>query len=136
VFPSSELDLPLVTADAAATRLASPQLERELATIGTPAIVERVRAALAAGAISSVEVARTLRVSPRTLKRRLADHGTTFTALRDEHRRQRALLLLADRDLTLTDVASRLGYTELPNFTRAFRRWTGTTPTAHRDGLK
>ena len=136
VFPSAELDLPLVTADAAATRLASTQLERELAAAAAPAIVERVRAALAAGATSSIEVARSLRVSPRTLKRRLADHATTFTALRDEHRLQRALLLLADRDLPLTDVASRLGYTELPNFTRAFRRWTGTTPTAHRDGLK
>ena len=136
VFPSTELELPLVTADAAATRLAATQLERELAALAAPAIVERVRAALHSGDASLPAVARRLRLSPRTLKRRLADHGTTFTTLRDDHRCQRALLLLAQRDLSLTDIAARLGYTELPNFTRAFRRWTGTTPTTHRDGLK
>jgi AraC-like DNA-binding protein len=66
------------------------------------------------------------------LKRKLAALGTSYSAILDETRRQRALLLLEDRGLPLAEIAGRLGYTELPNFTRAFRKWTGTTPAAYR----
>jgi AraC-like DNA-binding protein len=134
VFPSRELDLALTTADAAAKRLASEQLERELAALSEGALVTEIRAQLAreGGPPTIEEVARALRVSPRTLKRRLAELGTTFSELRDDQRRQRALLLLDNRALSISDVATRLGYTELPNFTRAFRKWTGMTPAAYR----
>jgi AraC-like DNA-binding protein len=132
VFPASELDLPLVTADAAAKRLASQQLERELASQQEAALIARVRTALRDQSPTIVELARALKMSPRTLKRRLAEHGTTFSELRDDHRRQRALLLLDDRSLSISEVAARLGYTELPNFTRAFKKWTGATPAAYR----
>lgn len=133
VFPSRELDLPLVTADAAAKKLAADQLERELAQL-SDGLVGKIRAHLAGrdAPPTIVELARSLKLSPRTLKRRLADHGTTYTALRDAQRRQRALLLLDDRSLSISEVALRLGYTELPNFTRAFRKWTGMTPAAYR----
>jgi AraC-like DNA-binding protein len=134
VFPSKELALPLVTADAAAMRLAAEQLERELAAVAEGALVGEVRLQLAreSGPPTIVEVARALRLSPRTLKRRLAELGTTYSELRDDQRRQRALLLLDNRSLSISDVAARLGYTELPNFTRAFRKWTGMTPAAYR----
>jgi AraC-like DNA-binding protein len=134
VFPARELDIALTTADAAAKRLASVQLERELAALTEGALVTEIRAQLAreGGPPTIEEVARALRVSPRTLKRRLAELGTTFSELRDDQRRQRALLLLDDRNLSISDVATRLGYTELPNFTRAFRKWTGMTPAAYR----
>ena len=68
----------------------------------------------------------------RVVDSRLAEDGTTYSALRDDQRRQRALLLLDDRSLSISEVAVRLGYTELPNFTRAFRKWTGMTPAAYR----
>jgi AraC-like DNA-binding protein len=45
---------------------------------------------------------------------------------------QRALLLLDDRTRTIGEIATLLGYTELPNFTRAFRKWTGMTPNVYR----
>ena len=78
-------------------------------------------------------LARELHMSERTLKRKLADHGTTYSAIRDDLRRQRALLLLENRELSIGEIAGRLGYSELPNFTRAFRKWTGHTPAAYRD---
>ncbi len=133
VFPASVLELPLVTADAAAKRLAADQLERELAQV-SDGLVGKIRAHLAKhdAPPTIVELARTLKLSPRTLKRRLAEDGTTYSALRDDQRRQRALLLLDDRSLSISEVAVRLGYTELPNFTRAFRTWTGMTPAAYR----
>ena len=133
VFPASVLELPLVTADAAAKRLAADQLERELAQL-SDGLVGKIRAHLAKhdAPPTIVELARTLKLSPRTLKRRLAEDGTTYSALRDDQRRQRALLLLDDRSLSISEIAVRLGYTELPNFTRAFRTWTGMTPAAYR----
>jgi AraC-like DNA-binding protein len=135
VFPASELALPLRSADPVAMQLAREQCERELAAVVDAGIATRVRGALIAadGMPSLVEVAKALRMSPRTLKRRLAEHGTTYSTLRDDVRRQRALLLLDNRTLTVGDVAARLGYSELPNFTRAFRKWTGVTPLAYRE---
>jgi len=136
VFDASILDLPIVTADPVAMQLARAQCDRELAAIVEGgSFVGAVRAAIARsgdGTRSIEEVARRLHVSTRTLKRRLADQGVSFTGLRDEVRRQRALLLLENRGLGLEDVAGRLGYSDVANFSRAFRRWTGQTPAAFR----
>jgi AraC-like DNA-binding protein len=135
VFPASELALPLTSADPVAMQLAREQCERELAAVVDAGIPTRVRAALIAadGMPSLVELATSMRMSPRTLKRRLAEHDTTYSTLRDDVRRQRALLLLDNRGLAIGDVAARLGYSEQPNFTRAFRKWTGMTPLAYRE---
>jgi AraC-like DNA-binding protein len=136
VFPASELELALVHSDPVAMKLAREQCERELAAVVDAGLPGRVKSVLLAsddGVPSLVLLAKRLRMSPRTLKRRLAEHGTTYTALRDDVRRQRALLLLENRALSVGDIATRLGYSELPNFTRAFRKWTGMTPNAYRE---
>jgi AraC-like DNA-binding protein len=73
-----------------------------------------------------------VRISPRTLRRRLADAKVSFSTLLDEARRDRALLLLRSRDASTKDVAERVGYSNVANFMRAFRRWTGQTPAAYR----
>lgn len=78
------------------------------------------------------QVARRIAVGARTLQRRLEEHGVTFTGLVDDTRRQFALRYLRDRKNTLTDVAYLLGYSEVSAFNRAFRRWTGSTPTDYR----
>jgi AraC-like DNA-binding protein len=136
VFPASILELPIVTADPVATQLARAQCDRELAALSEGgSFVGRVRSMIARGdegTRSLEEVAHRLHLSARTLKRRLAGHGTSFSAVLEGVRHQRALLLLADRQLGLADVATRLGYSDVANFTRAFRRWTGRTPGAHR----
>ncbi|HEY5927593.1 MAG TPA: AraC family transcriptional regulator ligand-binding domain-containing protein [Kofleriaceae bacterium] len=135
VFPARELDIPLVTADPIATQLAREQCERELAALVDAGLPGRVRAALTvrSEAPALTVIARELRMSPRTLKRKLADRGTTFSQIRDDMRRQRALLLLDNRGLSIGEIATKLGYSELPNFTRAFRKWTGVTPIAYRE---
>ncbi len=133
VFDAAILDRPLITADATATELARQQCERELEAIAE-GVAGRTRALLATHPTASLDdVARELHLSSRTLKRRLADEHTTFSAIRENLRRQRALLLLDHRGLAIGEIASRLGYTELPNFTRAFRRWTGMTPASYRE---
>lgn len=136
VFAAELLDVPLASADPVAVQLAQAQCERELAMLVDAGLPGRVRTALViegGGGFRSVdEVARLVHMSTRTLKRKLAALGTSYSAILDETRRQRALLLLEDRGLPLAEIADRLGYTELPNFTRAFRKWTGTTPAAYR----
>ncbi len=130
------LDTRIVSADPVAMQLALDQCERELAAMA-PAVgfVEAVRKHVQPrdGEVASIEaVARAMHVSTRTLKRRLADHGTTYRDVVDEIRQREAMLMLRDRRLTLDEIATRLGYSDVANFTRAFRRWTGTTPAASR----
>ena len=134
VFAASVLDLPLRSADAIATKLAREQCERELAAMPDGGLPSRIRALLSDdAALTLADVAKQTRLSERTIKRKLAERGTTFSEIRDDMRRQRALLLLDNRALSIGEIATRLGYSELPNFTRAFRKWTGQTPVAYRE---
>jgi AraC-like DNA-binding protein len=93
--------------------------------------VARVRAELALGAAGYPdlpELAARLHTSSRTLKRRLARHGSGFQILLDQARHRDALRLLRNPDLEIRQIAAVLGYKDPPSFTRAFRRWTGQTP--------
>ena len=75
-----------------------------------------------------------LGVSERTLQRRLTELGRSFSDVVEDFRHEEAARLLATPGIPLVEVASRLGYAEQTSFTRAFRRWTGTTPGAWRAG--
>lgn len=135
VFARDVLALPLVMADPAGSRLALAECERALARLGggadTTAHTRRIVARPAGGGFRTLEeAARTLGVSTRTLKRRLAAEQTTYRALVDEARREQAILLLRDRTRSLEDVATQLGYSDAANFSRAYRRWTGKPPRA------
>ncbi len=136
VFDASLLDARLVSADPAALRLAQEQCERMLESVGSGSpVVEHVRRLVLrrhAGVRSFEELAAAVRVSPRTLRRRLADARVSFSTLLDEARRDRALLLLRSRGVSTKDVAERVGYSNVANFMRAFRRWTGQTPADYR----
>lgn len=138
VFDASYLELPLVMADLSASRMALEQCERELAALGEHAqLAGRVRRLVddAERSVPSLEtVAESLHVSTRTLKRQLAQQGTSYSEILDDIREQKALLLLARSDLSVEQVADRLGYSDVANFTRAFKRWTGLTPSGWRKG--
>lgn len=138
--PLQRLQRALVSADAAATREALQEAQRELAALGeTPEnFVERVRGVLkpAADGFPPLEaVAARLFLSDRSLKRRLQAAGTSFQKLLNEALQQEALRLMLNPDIDLQQVAARLGYRDPESFTRAFRRWTGRTPSAYRQQL-
>ncbi|WP_158436250.1 AraC family transcriptional regulator [Nocardia nova] len=78
------------------------------------------------------EIAAGLNMDRRTLHRRLADEGTNFRILRDEIRCALAIDMLTVLDLTVTETATRLGYTSTAAFSRSFTRWTGHPPSAQR----
>jgi len=83
---------------------------------------------LAEGAVSLAAIARSLRMSERSLQRRLADEGVAFDALLDSLRHELALRYLAKQATAIGEVAYLLGYSEPSAFHRAFKRWTGKTP--------
>lgn len=77
-------------------------------------------------------IAEVLHMTPRTLQRKLSTEGTTFRALTDTVKQELAESLLANRELTIADIAHKLGYFEPTSFQRAFRQWTGSTPMEYR----
>ncbi len=137
LFPKELLDAPLSMADSLASKHAIEACERELATLGERstvlASVRRQMLARRRGFPSLTELSDTRGVSPRTLKRQLAAHGTSFQILLDELRRDRALGMLEDGAIPIERIAAELGYADPSNFNRAFRRWMGVAPTAWRE---
>ena len=78
-------------------------------------------------------IARRLRISPRALQNRLGQKSTTFERVLSETRRALAVRYLRDTDLSLTEIAFLLGFSEQSAFTRAARGWFGCPPRAMRD---
>mgnify|MGYP000974680226 CR=1 FL=1 len=81
------------------------------------------------------EVSAALAMTPQTLRRRLQHEGQGFQAIKDDLRRDVAIACLAQPELTLPDIASRLGFAEASTFHRAFKGWTGLSPGAYRQQL-
>ena len=139
VFDAAVLDMPIVLADRAAQRLASQMCERALNELGFDTeLGERVSRLLwkeESGLRPFEEIATHLNISPRTLKRRLAAQGLSFSHLVEGERRTKALELLRSSRVSVEDVARALGYTSASNFGRAFLRWTGKTPIGYRRAI-
>jgi len=99
-------------------------------------IVGRVREAIEAelrGGNPKLEpIARRLAMSPRTLQRRLRGRGVLFNDVLDAMRFRAAKSYLAQGDTAGTEVAYLLGFAEHSSFNRAFKRWSGQTPTEYR----
>ncbi|MFA0457294.1 helix-turn-helix domain-containing protein [Vibrio breoganii] len=73
-----------------------------------------------------------LGMTKRTLQRNLKKEGYVFKSLKEEARKQKAIELLNDTSLSIDDIAWQVGYTDLSNFNRAFRSWTGVSAPAYR----
>lgn len=136
-FPKAWLERPSLLGDPVAHRQALVQVERESATAQSDGrnLAERVGAELVlteTGYPSIEAVAARLCMSPRTLRRQLGAEGTSFQALRDQARQRDARQLLESSALDIQAIAARLGFQNPPSFTRAFKLWTGVTPSVYR----
>jgi AraC-like DNA-binding protein len=110
--------------------VAADKLLREMRR--SPALSERVRALLdhepELGSIDAEQIAAKLGMNARTLRRRLRAEGLGIRELIDESRMRVACTNLLHPKATIKDTAERLGYSEPSAFHRAFKRWTGRTP--------
>ena len=91
--------------------------------------------ALRCGEPTLSHIAKHLALSPRTLQRRLGEHALRFADLLDATREGLARSYLNDRKISMAEVAYLLGYSEQSAFNRAFKRWTGVSPTQFRSGV-
>lgn len=133
-FDARYLDQPLPRADRQTVALCEAQCRELVARRRTrTGLAHEVRDRLirVGGAADMDQVARELNLSPRTLRRRLEEAGTSYRALLDEVREALAEEMLATGALSVEDVAIRLGYAEGSSFIYAFKRWKGTTPAAY-----
>ena len=85
--------------------------------------------------LTEEEAAASQNMSLRTFQRRLEDEGTRFRALLDQTRTERAESLLGDPACSLSEVGYHCGFSEQASFSRAFKRWTGKTPSDYRKAL-
>src|SRR5690606_23174045 len=86
--------------------------------------------------VHASELAAALGITERTLRRRLLAEGTSLSAIADALRRERAMVLLRESDLSISAIAHQLGFADATAFSRAFRRYSGTSPERARRALE
>ncbi|WP_067832854.1 AraC family transcriptional regulator [Nocardia lijiangensis] len=135
-FRSSDMDLPLTTADPVLAKILRPLADAlppppPLASAWPQRVAEALSEALDAGNASLDRVARRLATSPRTLQRRLMEAGTTWRKELDRARDARLRQATAAGSLSRARQAQLLGYSDAGSMRRAARRWS-VTEHAHR----
>ncbi|WP_437935636.1 AraC family transcriptional regulator ligand-binding domain-containing protein [Sorangium sp. So ce341] len=133
VLPAYALDLPHCNADPALAAYMRGHVDALLEAMGgvdlAGAVRRCLRDALEQGAKPSIgHVARSFKMTSRTLQRRLAEAGVQFTTLLDQVRCEWAIALLQRPDGCLKDVAERVGFSDVRSLRRALKRRTGRTP--------
>lgn len=110
--------------------------DRYLATLEPSLVGHKVReillTLLPAGDADQRTVARRMNRSVSTLQRQLKAEGASYRQLLDETRQQMAVRLVNEREYSLGQITYLLGFADQANFSRAFKRWTGTCPTEYR----
>lgn len=139
-FPAAMLDLALsakASAPGADVRLLTRSIvakRRETPLVDR--LSQMVLRDLNTQAIEQERFAREMGMSSRTLRRKLTEQGSSFQQVLDECRMRQAVFEFRVRpDLSIAQIALRLGYAEHSNFTRAFHRWSGISPQAYRANL-
>lgn len=87
----------------------------------------------AEGVLPTIEgVALKLNMSPATLKRRMKDEGVSFRGIKDDIFHKRARKLLKESSSSIEIIAEQLGYSDPSNFSKAFKSWSGFSPSEYR----
>jgi AraC-like DNA-binding protein len=133
LFPRRMLDEPQPHADPTLCTVLRDAADRLLREVQAPrTVAERIRVQLRTqstlAAVDPVQLARTVGLTRRSLRRRLADEGVSLTTLLDEERCRVACSELTRAEGSIKQVAERVGFSEPSAFHRAFKRWTGLTP--------
>ena len=131
----ADLHIPLPAANADLARQSDRVVIEFLNKLGRVDILSQLHAKiidlLPSGNCDMQKVARSLCMSSRKLHSKLADSGTSFQQVLDDTRRELAEQYLQERELSISEIAYMLGFSDCSNFSRAFKRWTGETPTKY-----
>ncbi|MBX2813650.1 MAG: AraC family transcriptional regulator [Myxococcales bacterium] len=134
IFSANWLDAPMRAKDEILADLLGHYAEQTLPANTLPCNwSKRVHQQLRRGCPPSLSrVAQALRTSPRSLQRSLAAEGTSYSEVVNQYQRQLAEELLRRRELGISEIASALNFTDGSTFHRAFKRWTGKSPSEFR----
>ena len=139
VLSAKDADRPLPSANRQLAAVFDRMLTEELAQLDKSDVVSRTRAAvlehLSSGEGTAEDTAKQLHMSSRTLQRKLAEANTTYLQLVDDTRKDLALRYIEDPRRSVTDITFSLGFSQPSAFTRAFKRWTGRSPSGYRAGM-
>ncbi|HVL02043.1 MAG TPA: AraC family transcriptional regulator ligand-binding domain-containing protein [Dongiaceae bacterium] len=139
-FAQSQLDWPIRTANALNQRVMLAQCEDELKQVQSRTqLTDRIREIISLYLDASPSigfVAEKLRLSERTLRRRLNEEGINFRDLLKEIRHETALYFLGKTDLRIDNIARQLGYSETANFRKAFKEQCGQSPRQWRESAR
>ena len=126
----------LPTANADLARINEEVVRNYLDQVGQGALSRQVKTRLIeqmpSGRVSQDTIASALHMSARTLQRRLQEEGTSYKQVLTETRQELATRYMTRSDSQVSEVAYLLGFSEVGNFTRAFKRWTGVAPSEYR----
>ncbi len=140
VFNSSIVDKPLPQSDPDSSRHFQQQCQMLIAKLTRQGhFTDDVRILILGrpGFFPDIDyVAERMGISTRTLRRRLTTEGSNYRALLDEIRYGLAREYLSETNLTMEEITGLLGYSESGNFSHAFRRWSGVSPSAWRLGTR
>jgi AraC-like DNA-binding protein len=135
VFPARDLNIRIAGADPVMRAVLEERIRQMRSSQGSEFsddIRRLLRTRLTSTRCSAENIADLLAMHRRTLSRRLKGSGVGYRAIANETRFEIARQLLQDTEVPLGQIAAALGYSEASAFTRAFRRWSGQTPTAWR----
>lgn len=136
VLSARDADRPLPSANRQLAAVFDRMLAEEVARLDKSDVVSRCRAAvlehLSSGEGTEQDAAKLLHMSSRTLQRKLAEANTTYLQLVDDTRKDLALRYIEDPRRSATDITFSLGFSQPSAFTRAFKRWTGLSPSEYR----
>ncbi len=127
---------PLATANPELARINDNVVTAYLAQLDRNDVTMRVRSKLVehlpTGQISEEGIASSINLSQRSLQRRLKEQGMSFTQLLESTRKELGLQYVRDPQHSFNEIAFLLGFTEPGNFSRAFKRWYGKSPSQYR----
>jgi len=139
-FNKADITQRLPTANAELARTNEKIIVDYLARLDKNNITTQVKAKLLellpSGHFTEETVIQSLHLSQRTLQRKLKEEGTSFKELLDETRRELAKEYVNDTSLSFSEITYLLGFSEQSNFTRAFKRWQGQSPSAFREQMR
>lgn len=135
-FPAEVMERPCPNANPITAQVCQKFCNTVMApTANESELVRRIRSACLNSARrfpTAEEMAEQLGLSLRTLHRRLSEEGVTYKYLIDNMRRSVAIEFLENTQMLIDEVAERVGFSDATSFRKAFRKWTGNSPTHYR----
>ncbi|MEY1662190.1 AraC family transcriptional regulator [Isoalcanivorax beigongshangi] len=137
VFAAECLELPLVQNQLSLSRFLRDSLAQlmddNVHNVGLPAQIRTIISNEYGNSFPDFsEICEKLNMTPQTLRRRLKDGNTSYQEIKDSIRKDASVYYLSKAELSIDEIALLMGFSEASSFHRAFKKWTGKTPSVYR----